>query len=117
METPISLDLTIAAVIAGIIVLFLLGKFLPIRRPKERHFKCARCGAVSLHNKRTIEAWRNSKTKFFCQSCHAKWLQSKPPQERARFASADSSRSGCLGVVVLFALVPLAGYLLAKAYA
>ena len=110
-------EVIIATVIAGVVVLSLLGKLLPLRRPKERHFRCARCGAVSLHNKRTIEAWRNNKTKFFCQSCHGRWLQSKPPRERARFASAGSSRSGCLGVVVLFALVPLAGYLLAKAYA
>ena len=110
-------EVVIAAVIAGVIVLSLLAKLLPRRRPKETHFKCARCTAVSLHNTRPIEAWRNNKTKFFCQSCHAKWLQSRPPQERARFANAGSSRSGCFGVVVLLALVPVAVYLLAKAYA
>ena len=117
MGTPISPEIIVAAVIAGVIVLFLLGKLLPLRRPKERHFKCARCGAVSLHNKRTIEAWQSNKTKFFCQSCHAKWLQSRPPQDRTRVANARSSKSGCFGTVVLFGLLPLAGYLLAKAYA
>ncbi|MEW5789849.1 MAG: hypothetical protein AB1899_18565 [Pseudomonadota bacterium] len=110
-------EFIIGAVIVGVVVLSLVGKFIPKRQPKETHFKCARCGAVSRHTERTIEAWRNSKTKFFCQSCHAKWLQSKPPQERERFSSAGASKSGCLGVVVLFALVPLAGYLLVQAYA
>ncbi len=111
-------ELIIGAVIVGVVVLSLVGKLMPKRQPKESHFKCARCGAVSRHTERTIEAWRNNKTKFFCQSCHTKWLQSRPPQEREHFSSAGGSRSGCLGVVVLFALVPLAGYLLlVQAYA
>lgn len=110
-------EVIIGVVIAGAVILSLIGNLFPKRRPKEKHFKCARCGVVSPHTERTIEAWRNSKTKFFCQACHAKWLQSKPIQERARFSAAGNSRSGCLGVVVLFALVPLAGFLLVQAYA
>ena len=74
MGNALSPEVIIGAVIAGIVVLSLLGKLLPKRRPKESHFKCARCGASSLHTGRTIEAWRNNKEKFFCQSCHAKWL-------------------------------------------
>ena len=107
----------IGIVVAGVVALSLIGKLLPKRQPKETHFKCSRCGTNSRHTERTIEAWRNNKTKFFCQSCHAKWLQSRPPQERERFSSGGGSRSGCLGVVVLFALVPLTGYLLVQAYA
>ena len=110
-------EVIIGIVVAGVIALSLVGKLLPKRQPKETRFKCSRCGAVSQHTERTIEAWRNNKTKFFCQSCHAKWLQSRPPQERERFSSAGNSRSGCLGVVVIFALAPLAGYLLVQAYA
>lgn len=110
-------EVIVGFVVAGIIVLSFVGKLLPKRKPKESHFKCARCGALSQHTERTIEAWRNHKTKFFCQTCHAKWLQSRPPQERERFSSVGSSRSGCLGVVVLFAVVPLAGYLLVQVYA
>ena len=110
-------EFVIGVVAAGVIALLLLGRLLPKRRPREKHFKCARCGAVAQHNNRTIEAWRNNKTKFFCQSCHTKWLQSQPPQARGHFSSVGGSRSGCLGVVVLFALVPLLGYLLSKVYA
>ncbi len=110
-------ELIIAVVFVGVVVLSLVSKFLPKRRPKEMHLKCARCGAVSQHTERTIEAWRNNKTKFFCQSCHSQWLQSKPPQKRGRFSSSGSSGAGCLGVVVLFVLAPLAGFLLMQAYA
>jgi hypothetical protein len=112
-----SLELIVGAVLVGAIVLTLVSKRLPKRQPKESHFKCARCGVVSRHTERTIDAWRNGKAKFFCQSCHVKWLQSRPPQARERISSAGNSKSGCLGVVVLFALVPLVGYLLVHAYA
>ncbi|WP_293007801.1 hypothetical protein [Nitrosomonas sp.] len=109
-------EFIIGAVIVGIAVLFFFAKLLLKRQPKETYFECARCSAVSRHTERTIEAWRNNKAKFFCQSCHAKWLQSRPLQERKRFTSSVGSRSGCLGVVVLFALVPLACFLLVQAY-
>jgi hypothetical protein len=112
-------ELIIGSVLVGVVVLSLVGKLVPKRQPKESHFKCARCGAVSRHTERTIESWRNNKAKFFCQACHSKWLQSRPPQERERFSSSggSGSGSGCFGVVVLFALVPLAGFLLVQAYA
>jgi hypothetical protein len=99
-------------IIASVIILSFVSKLLPNRRPKEKHFKCARCGAVSHHTERIIEAWRNNKTKFFCPACHAKWLQSRPPQ-----FSRGSAGSGCLGNVVFFAFIPLASCLLVRAYA
>lgn len=101
-------EMIFGIVVAGVIALTLLGKLLPKRQPKEKRFKCARCGEVSRHTERTIEARRNNKHKFFCQACHASWLQSRPRQERTRVGG--SSRSGCLGIVVLFALIPVAGY-------
>ena len=108
-------EIIIGAVIAGIVVLTFVSKLFPKGQPKAKQFKCARCGTFSPHTERTIEAWRNNKTKFYCQACHAKWLQSRSPQEREHL-SHSSSRSGCLGVVLLFALVPLAGYFLVQAY-
>lgn len=112
-------EVIIGIVVAGAVVLSLVGKLLPKRQPKEKQFRCARCGVVSHHNERTIEAWRNNKKTFFCQACHAKWLQSQPPRERVQFSVRGSAgpRSGCLGMVVLFAVVPLAGFLLVRAYA
>ena len=103
-----SLEEIIGVAVIGIIILSFVGKLLPKRQPQEKTYKCSRCGMISPHTERTIEAWRNNKNKFFCQSCHAKWLQTRPYQQQGQFGGG--SRSGCLGIVVLFALVPLAGY-------
>jgi hypothetical protein len=55
------------------------------RQPKDRFFNCWRCKALTPHNQRTMEAWRNEKTHFFCGACHTKWLQSHPvPPAQAR---------------------------------
>jgi hypothetical protein len=101
-------------VVAAVLILGFVAKLLPKRQPKEKFFKCSRCNATS----RTIEAWRSNKTKFFCQACHAKWLESQPPRVREQFSSRGSASgsSGCLGVVALFSLLPL-GWLLTWAYA
>jgi hypothetical protein len=107
-----SLKAIFGIIIAGVIVLSFVSRLLPKRRPKETNFKCARCCAISRHTDRTIAAWRNNKTKFFCPACHTKWLQSRT----AQFSRGNAS-SGCLGIVVLFAFVPLMGYLLVRAYA
>jgi len=110
-------ELIFGMTIAAVAVLAVVIKLLPKRRPAEKFFKCSRCNALSRHNDRTIEAWRNNKTKFFCQACHAKWLQSRPPQEREQFSLRGSaSGSGCLGALVLWSLLPL-GSLLVWAYA
>jgi hypothetical protein len=110
-------EIIIGIVIASIIGLSFLSKLFPKSKPKEKQFKCAGCNIFSPHTERTIEAWRNKKTRFFCPACHRKWLQSRSPQEGQRFsAHPSSSRSGCLGVVVMFALVPI-GYFLVQVYA
>jgi hypothetical protein len=99
----------------------LVGKLTPKRMPPQKSFKCGRCGIAAQHNDRTAEAWRNDKKKFFCQACHAKWLQSRPLQEREQFSShssggsGSSGSSGCFGVVALFALLPISA-LFAWAY-
>ena len=108
-------EVLIGAVVAVVVVIGVVAMLMPKRKPPSLVFKCGRCGTAARHNDRTSEAWRNGKTKFFCQTCHAKWLQSRPPQERESH-SASGSGSGCLGVVVLFSLLPLGG-LLTWAYA
>lgn len=107
----------IALVVVVLVGVALLAKLVPQRMPPKKLFKCGRCGTGTLHNDRTAEAWRNGKTKFFCQACHAKWLQDRPPVDREQYTSRSSGRtgSGCLGVVALSVLLPICG-LLAWAY-
>lgn len=108
------LDAIIGIALAAALVLAVVAKLIPKRQPKEKTFKCSRCNATSRHTGRTIEAWRNNKTQFFCQGCHAKWLASQPPRIREQHASRGST-SGCFGVVALCALLPL-GCLIAWAH-
>ena len=102
-------------VVAAIFVLGLVAKLLLKRQPKEKFFKCSGCNAVSRHTERTMKAWRENKTRFFCQACHAKWLESQPPLVRGEQFSSRSG-SGCLGVIAVFALLP-PGCLLVWAFA
>lgn len=90
-----------------IIALSFLARLIPQRKPPTRFFKCARCNTTARHTSRTIEAWRNNKTAFFCQACHAKWLRSRPPQERITPSVPRAEGSGCLGVAALLVLVPV----------
>lgn len=107
-----ALEMLVGGLVAAVVVLGLVGRLLPKRRPPSPVFRCDRCGAASRHNDRTTDAWRRGKTKFFCKGCHARWLQSRPPQVQASSAgSATGGGSGCLGVAALFALLPLAALL------
>src|ERR1700720_3064660 len=81
------------------------------RRPSERTFRCAKCSTPTVHTGRTIEAWRVGKRKFFCDSCHAQWLQSRPTQAPSRRAES----SGCLGIIVVAVAAPLIAYFVVKA--
>ena len=99
------LDLEEAIVVGLVVIAAILGAkwvFGRGRLPPQKTFRCARCSAVESHSTRTIEAWRAGKTKLFCGSCHAKWLQSQPRAPRTR----RSSSSGCLGVLLFGFVVP-----------
>jgi hypothetical protein len=102
----IPLDPIQAAAIAIVVVAVLVGaRWLRggRRLPAKKTFRCARCSTVEVHSNRTIEAWRAGKTKLFCGSCHAKWLQSQPAGGRVSRASG----SGCLGMLVLCSVIPV----------
>ena len=96
-------ELVAVVIVAAALLLFFGSRR---RRPKEKSFRCARCSTTALHSARTINAWREGKTKFFCGSCHAAWLRSQPMQRG--FARAGRERSGCLGVLACLVLLPLA---------
>ena len=94
---PLVAKVALAAV-AGIFLVAFIASFFR-GRPPETYFFCARCKISTRHNDRTIEAWRNQKTRFYCQKCHAAWLQSHPPATN-RLAREDGG-AGCLGIVVV----------------
>lgn len=100
-EIIFGLLVVVSVLIAGV------AKLMPKPRPKETYFRCARCNATAPHTERTIEAWRNKKTKFFCQACHRKWLESRPgrPAEPAT-ALGDRQPAGCFSAIAFVVLLP-----------
>lgn len=95
-----------------LIVVLLAASILVLSRekkPKEKRFTCMRCTKTEKHSKRTIDAWNNGFSKFYCRSCHNKWLREN--KEAATYLVDRNGERGCLGVAVLLTLVPvLAGY-------
>ena len=100
------------------------------RGPTSMHFTCAGCSGQFPHTKRTVAAWEKGSRRVFCDACHKKWRNARPPEARSsslgenavqrpavgtftptRPAAAHSSdntgRSGCLGVVLLLLFVPV----------
>ena len=114
-----ALEQIIGGGLAVIFIIFLVARFFPKATPKETHFRCWRCGTSCRHHERTIEAWRNKKTKFFCQSCHRKWLESQPIKVQNQHSlSGGRAPSGCLGVALLLFIAPLlVGYVVFRMYA
>ena len=106
------MDGTTIALIGALAVGLLLARlFFRPRGPSEKSFRCTRCKAVAQHSNRTINAWRDGKTTFFCNSCHAWWLESQPrasPAKGGARAREARAGSGCLSVLVLAAVIPAA---------
>lgn len=113
--------------VGGIFVFYLIAYLFDLfleaikPKPKESHVKCTRCKKHFPHNKRTIDAWRNNKKRFFCRSCHQKWLDeqnlrvSSYSEEHYTSSALDFSqpqKRGCLGSFVIIIALPILFYLI-----
>jgi hypothetical protein len=100
----------ITVVLAVIFCIVVGGLLLRPKQPPQATFKCARCGSVARHTERTIEAWRRSAKRLFCDSCHRIWLEAQPRQSNGRAYGRvpASSGRGCLGVLFVLAFFPIA---------
>jgi cold shock CspA family protein len=76
------------------------------KKPRDKSFKCARCGTVAGHDARTIQAWNNGFTKLYCRTCHLQWLKDNPQQENSLIQTRGS---GCLGIMALMVAIPIFG--------
>lgn len=73
------------------------------KKPESKSFDCAGCGSRALHEMRTIRAWNNGFTRFYCKTCHMQWLKDNPSPS---MNATQSKGSGCLGVVAMMVLIP-----------
>jgi hypothetical protein len=103
------------------------------RGPSNLHFVCAGCGDQFTHTKRTVAAWEKGTRRFFCNSCHRSWRETRPEPPNPAGLSARTSapsrsrssqpashtgvaptRSGCLSVLVVLVVLPVTLYVVAK---
>lgn len=94
--------------IAAIVALLVLNRQ---KKPKESHFSCARCRTVVPFDARTIHAWNNGFVKLYCSACHKRWLAENP--QNIDYAPTLINRyrpsgQGCLGLLCLLVLFPIA---------
>jgi hypothetical protein len=64
MHVPLEIVFVVMAIAA--VLLFFNSRR---KQPKVKTFRCARCSATAPHTARTLNAFREGKTKFFCAAC------------------------------------------------
>jgi len=106
-----NIDQNIIFLIIGAVGVAVTIRFLGnTRKPPTDDFICARCRKKESYSPRTIEAWRQGFKKLYCQNCHQIWLRNNP-QNRKQF---KPSGRGCLSVLIIYAIIPVAIYEAAK---
>lgn len=73
------------------------------KQPESKFFSCSKCRVISSHDERTVHAWNRGFERLYCKSCHLAWLRE---QQKGR-SSYASSKSGCLGLFLIIASVPV----------
>lgn len=94
------------AVGAAVVAVYLLVRWLKgsLRKPPSETYRCGRCRRTFRHDARTVKAWRNGYRKFFCPECHTSWRNRRDAEQFAR-DQEYAGRGGCLGVLLLCAMV------------
>lgn len=95
----------------GVPALMAVLLLLRPKRPKEKQFTCRGCHAVAEYDARSLSAWKAGFTQLYCPQCHSKWLRLKPKSatqpEYNSSISKTSDDSGCLGLLLLLAFMPI----------
>lgn len=114
-------------VFAIVIVVFFVSIVLKnLNKPKVGDlFVCAGCGGSFKHTNRTVSAWSNRITRFYCGKCHKNWRDeqnviaaqvdqggdfpgsSDVGEGGGRLAPAGGGR-GCMVFLVICSAVPVA---------
>lgn len=77
------------------------------KQPANKLFSCSKCRSVSSHDERTVLAWNKGLNRLYCKSCHQAWLREQPKEQQESRRSYSSSNSGCLGLFLVIASVPM----------
>jgi len=77
------------------------------KQPANTLFSCSKCRVISNHDERTVLAWNRGFDRLYCKSCHLAWLREQPKKQQESRSSYASSKSGCLGLFLVIASVPV----------
>lgn len=77
------------------------------KQPSNKLFSCSKCRSVSSHDERTVLAWNRGFNRLYCKACHQAWLREQPKEQQENRSSYSSSKSGCLGLFLVIATVPI----------
>lgn len=77
------------------------------KQPSNKLFSCTRCRSVATHDHRTIKAWNRGIERLYCSACHQKWLNEHPREYADSTSLHSAPRTGCLGVFVALASLPV----------
>ena len=97
-----------SALVPGAIFLLVIF-FISSRKkqPTNKLFSCSKCRVISSHDERTVLAWNRGFDRLYCKSCHLAWLREQPKEQQESRSSYASSKSGCLGLFLVLASVPV----------
>lgn len=101
VKTGSSKPVLVLGVTFTIILFFILSRK---KQPASKLFSCSKCRTVSNHDERTVLAWNKGLNRLYCKSCHQAWLREKPADIHNSYSS---SNSGCLGLFLVIALLPI----------
>jgi cold shock CspA family protein len=88
-----------------LVVLFMISNRK--KQPANKFFSCSKCRVVASHDERTVLAWNRGLKRLYCKSCHQAWLLEQPKGQHVSRSSSASSSSGCLGLFMVIASVPI----------
>jgi cold shock CspA family protein len=77
------------------------------KQPANKLYSCSKCSSVVSHDKRTVLAWNRGFNRLYCNFCHQKWLNEQPKEQVEIRSAYVSSKSGCLGLFLIIAFVPI----------
>lgn len=82
------------------------------KKPKESHFNCSHCHKRTAFTKRTIRAWNNKITRFYCNQCY----QPRDYPDLFMYRRNRRNRDDSGGVIILVLVVLFVAFIVKKSY-